>query len=86
MTWPAHSGSEQLGAFARSLIAQRELVALGPELGDDALGIDQRLGATQADKSDLRCGRFRGMSFIGAHYRGEPRRRRVDRAGSAECP
>ena len=35
-----------------ALVARRQLVAFGAELGDDALGIDQRLGAAQADKAN----------------------------------
>jgi hypothetical protein len=42
-----------VGAF----VARRKLVALGAELGDDALRVDQRLRTTQADEADFRrCG------------------------------
>ena len=37
-----------------ALVAGRQLIALGSELGDDALGIDQGLGAAQADEADFR--------------------------------
>src|SRR5690606_416649 len=33
-------------------IVRADLVALGAQLGQDPLGVHQRLGATQADKSD----------------------------------
>jgi hypothetical protein len=36
-----------------ALVARRQLVALGSELGDDALGIDQRLRAAKADEADF---------------------------------
>jgi hypothetical protein len=35
------------------LVGRRHLVTLGTELGEDALGIDQRLGAAEADETDL---------------------------------
>ena len=38
------------------VIARRDLVALGAEPGEDALGIDQRLGAAEADDPDLGSG------------------------------
>ena len=37
-----------------ALVAGRQLITFGSELGDDALGIDQGLGAAQADEADLR--------------------------------
>ena len=43
---------DRVGAF----IAGRQLVAFGAKAGDDALGIDQRLGTAEADKADLRRG------------------------------
>ena len=53
------------------LVARRQLVAFGAKPGDDALGIDERLGAAQADEADLRWGRRH------AHvYRGEQTGRR----------
>ena len=53
-----------------ALIARRQLIAFGAELGDDALGIDQRLGAAEADKANFRATRgaalFSGVCFRGA--------------------
>jgi hypothetical protein len=37
-----------------ALVARRQLVALGSELGDDALGVDQRLRAAPADEANFR--------------------------------
>ena len=38
-----------------------QLIALGAQAGDDALGIDQRLGAAERDEADLRGGLFVGI-------------------------
>ena len=58
----------RVGAF----VAGGQLVAFGAKAGDDALGIDQGLGTAQADKADLRCGRFGGGFTHWRAYRGEP--------------
>ena len=39
---------DEIGA----VMLARDLVALGAQPGDDALGIDQRLGAAEADEAD----------------------------------
>ena len=41
-----------------------DVVALDPELGEDALGIDQRLGAAEADETDFWIGE--GHGFLGS--------------------
>src|SRR3546814_7559625 len=43
------------------VVAGRQLVAFDPQLGEDALGIDQRLGAAEADETDLGWGRGHGL-------------------------
>jgi hypothetical protein len=35
-----------------ALVGRRDLVALGAQLGEDALGVDQRLRAAEADEAD----------------------------------
>ena len=37
----------------RALVVRRDLVSFALQLAEDALGIDERLGAPQADKSHL---------------------------------
>ena len=37
----------------RVVIAGRDDIALGPELGDDAFAVDQRLGATEGHEADF---------------------------------
>src|ERR1700745_3990649 len=44
----------------RALMLARELIALGAQARDDALGIDQRLGAAERYKADFRPARRRG--------------------------
>ena len=39
----------------RGVVGRRDLVALGAQPRQDALGINERLGAAEADKSDFRC-------------------------------
>ena len=65
-----------------ALIARRQLVAFGAQLGDDALRIDQRLGAAQADKANpwttSWCGPFFGRLFRGCFRHGRPYRQARD--------
>ncbi len=44
---PAGVDDDEVGAF----VLAAELIALGAQLGDDALGIDQRLGAAERDEA-----------------------------------
>src|SRR6185437_5143915 len=40
----------------RRVVARHDFVTLDFQLGEDAFGIDQRLGAAEADEADLGCG------------------------------
>ena len=50
------------------VVGRRDRVALGPQPGDDALGIDQGLGAAEAERSRPwagSCGTGRGCAVVG---------------------
>ena len=47
----------------RLAIAGHDFVTLDLQLGQDALGIDQRLGAAEADETDLVCGLGHGLGL-----------------------
>ena len=56
-----------------AVVARGDLVAFGAQPGDDALGIDQRLGAAEADEADARAaasgGNGRGVRAGGGWWR-----------------
>ena len=54
---PAGVDDDHVGAG----VGVRDLIALGAERGQDALGIDQRLRAAEADDADLGGGFGRGF-------------------------
>ena len=53
-------------------VVGRQLVALGAQLGDDALGVDQRLRAAERDDADARRGLGLGAADFGRGLGGRP--------------
>src|SRR5690606_17274571 len=51
--------------YVRGLVAGHQFVAFDPQLGEDALGVHQRLGAAEADESDFGGGGHREESAGG---------------------
>jgi hypothetical protein len=62
----------------RAGIVGRSLIALGAQLREDALGIDQRLGTAEGDEPDPGCGFatafFQGRSWSAGESRGRKAR------------
>src|SRR5690606_31127123 len=48
----------------RIVVAGHQLIALDAQLGEDALGVDQRLGAAEADETDLGTGCGHGEPWL----------------------
>jgi hypothetical protein len=62
------------------LVGRGDLVSLGAQAGDDPLGVDQRLGAAEADEADLRSARGRRVAWR------RPRVAAADAAGTGMGP
>ena len=60
----------------RVVVGLHDVVALDLQLREDALGIDERLRAAEADEADLAAGGC-GLGFDGHRWTGNMRRRRI---------